>query len=85
MHRPALFECADSLAETLPLVCCKWFLNLWVDALPLPCMLAAWDLLMRRAAEEADEPSSANLAVDADRQPPHFHSHLSMHALWSRL
>ena len=44
---PALLEVADgAIREALPLVACKWFLNIFVETLPLPSLLAVWDLLL---------------------------------------
>ena len=66
---PSLGLTADALervGEAMPLVLAKWFLNLWVDVLPLPCLLGAWDLMLGGGALEAAEAArSGGVALEA--------------------
>ena len=51
-RHPLLLEAADgAVREALPLCCCKWFLNIFVDTLPLPALLAVWDLILTNGNE----------------------------------
>ena len=63
-----LLDLSDGVVrEVLPLVACKWFLNMFVDTLPLASLLAVWDIMLTlpepavaaAPAEEAAEPASS--------------------------
>ena len=73
-----LLGAADGAArEALPLIACKWFLNLFVDTLPLPSLLAVWDAILvvapkapntsegAAAGAEAAAPAALGAASDA--------------------
>ena len=64
---PTLLNAADgALREALPLVACKWFLNLFVDTLPLPLLLAVWDLILMTPPAAPDGAAGASLL----KEPP---------------
>ena len=69
-----LLDLSDGVVrEVLPLVACKWFLNMFVDTLPLASLLAVWDLMLTlppqpavaaAPAEEAAEPAIAEAIAE---------------------
>ena len=60
---PQLLEAADgAVREALPLAACKWFLNMYVDTLPLATLLSVWDLLLGPATTTADNLSGQVIA-----------------------
>ena len=63
---PRLLEAADgAIREALPLVACKWFLNVFVDTLALDSLLAVWDLILSPAEQGTSPSSSAATAATA--------------------
>lgn len=72
VRHPALLDVADgAVREALPLIACKWFLNLFVDTLPLASLLAAWNLIFDAPdgadPGPADEHCAAVSATATDR------------------
>ena len=57
------------MREVLPLVACKWFLNIFVDALSFGSLLTVWDMLFTLPSAHAtpeDEAASAPASAPAD-------------------
>ena len=77
-HRAPHFVDAGegAVREALPLVVCKWFLNLFVDALPFPALLAVWDLLLTDPMLlDTTPPTSGGTLMDSAKYPEMAASH----------
>ena len=60
--QPSLSAHAE-VEAALPLWCSRCFLNLYVHAMPLRCVLALWDMLLQVAISPAMLHSTSNVGV----------------------